>query len=260
MEVLKAALLGLVQGVTEILPVSSDGHLAVVQRLLGTPESSRLALTAALHLGTGLALVFFFARPLARILAGGFSRERSVRRWGWGTIVRLAVATVPAVAAALLLEDRLAALTKSTMVAGVMLAVNGVLLLVSRRAPGHGRALTLMPALLVGIAQVPALLPGISRSGATICVALFLGVTAEEAFEFSFLLAIPATIGAGLFELLKHRGAGFAPQPLAVGIATAFLAGLGALWLLRGLVRQRRLFLFGFYCLVVAGLVLALMR
>ncbi|MBM3316060.1 undecaprenyl-diphosphate phosphatase [candidate division WOR-3 bacterium] len=259
MTLVKALLLGAVQGFTEILPVSSDGHLAVVQELLRTGPDWRLALTAVLHLGTGLALVvFFFPRlgSLTRAALGADPRQRSEGRALFG---RLALATVPAVAAGLLLEDHLAGLTTRMPVVAACLAANGLWLLLSGLGRDRGRGIGLAYAVLIGVAQVAALLPGVSRSGTTICFALLLGVPGLTAFEFSFLLAIPATLGAGAYALARHWSELPGPGFVLAGLAAAFVFGLCGLWLLRSLVRRGRLVWFGVYCLSAAA-ALALLR
>lgn len=258
MTLMKAMLLGLVQGITEILPISSSGHLVIVQSLLLLPESSRLGLTAALHIGTGLALVCFFARRLGLIVAGVSSRREDERRENWRLVGRVALATVPAVVAGLLIEKRLQALTAGMTAVGILMLLNGTMLVVSRWARSHGRRLTLLPALVIGLAQIAALLPGISRSGVTIVTALFMGVASADAFEFSFLMAIPVTLGAGMYELLKLNADVAQMRELAAGIVVAFLLAMGALWTLRRLVTGGRAWWFGCYCWVVG--LLALLR
>jgi undecaprenyl-diphosphatase len=253
-----ALLLGTAQGITEILPVSSDGHLALLQQVLGTGAETRLALTAALHLGTGVALVLFFFRRIAGLVRDAFGPDARPRAESWLFVGRLALATVPVAAAGVLLEERLAGLTAVVPVVAACLAANGVMLLLTRLGRDSGRSIGWAEAALIGLVQVTALLPGVSRSGTTISLALLLGVGGMAAFEFSFLLAIPATLGAGAYALVRHwpelPGVGF----VAAGIGAAFAFGLAGLALLRGAGRSGRLFWFGAYCLAAAAAALLL--
>lgn len=257
---LQATVLGLIQGATEFLPVSSSAHLAIIEYLWRMPESARLGLAAALHAGTALSLIVFFGRRLVGIIRGAFDSRVEVRQVSIRFIGLVALATVPAVLVGLLLGDVIdRAFSSPATIAGLLL-VTGALLYATRLRPGGDRPLDWRRALVIGIAQAAAILPGISRSGATIAVGLLLGLGRDEAFEFSFLLSVPVVVAAAARELVRLDRLAFATGPLVLGIFLAFLSGIGALLLVRRAVVGRRLYLFAFYCWL-AGLVgLALVR
>ncbi|MEO0073200.1 MAG: undecaprenyl-diphosphate phosphatase [candidate division WOR-3 bacterium] len=256
MELYKALLLGAIQGLTEILPVSSDGHLAVLLRLLRYHDGSGLYLTAVLHLGTGLALMAFFLPQIFSMLRCFFSRNVPLARSGRLLVGRIALALAPVVAVGLLVGDCLERLSASKLVVVACFATNGIILIVTTLARDRNRSLDWTVASVVGLAQVFALLPGISRSGVTIATALLLGVSVVEAFEFSFLLAVPVTLGAGVLALLKESSRLPGAAVTTVGVGGAFVFGLVGLFLLRRLVKAGRLSWFGFYCLVLAAMLL----
>jgi undecaprenyl-diphosphatase len=251
--------LAVVQGVTEFLPISSDGHLAVIKPLLfgsGTPPSS-LDLTIALHLGTLGSILVFYHRRILRLL----TEDRRV-------VPLLVIGTIPAVALVLvakkLLDQQLEAVLESPLLAGFMLPVSGAALLWSLRQPPGSmeyRDLPWWKSLLIGIAQAAAILPGLSRSGSTIAAGLGLGMSRRAAASYSFLLAIPALAGAGAYEglsLLKDREPLSAPASyLAIGAGVSFAVGLLALRLLNALLERGQLHWFGWYCIVLGAIVVA---
>lgn len=264
MNTLQAMLLGLLQGLTEFLPVSSSGHLVVAQELLGVQEPGIL-LEVALHFGTLLAVILVFARDLARLvrdgLAGLSMRLRGASREDvlehaphYATAWAVALGSVPAAIVGLLIKTAVPGTMESLPLVGVCLMFTGLVLLASRRAPeGVGDLVGPRRGFLVGCAQALAILPGISRSGLTIVAGRFLRMPPETAGRFSFVLAVPAMLGAGLLEvpaLLEAGGRSSANlTSVAAGTAVAFGAGLAALvWLLR-LIRRGQLHWFGLYCL-----------
>ncbi|MEO0079252.1 MAG: undecaprenyl-diphosphate phosphatase [candidate division WOR-3 bacterium] len=244
----QAVVLGLVQGVTEILPVSSDGHLAVVQRLLGMPAGTRVALTAALHLGTALALIGYFAPRVWSIVSGALGRESEPQAENRRLIGRVVLGCIPAVLAGVLLEGPVEAASSRMAVVGILLVINGGLLYGTRFRPRAQRRIGWGTAMMIGMIQALAILPGISRSGSTIGLALLLGIGAEEAFDFSFLMALPLTAGAAVYELLKLDFSALAPANVALGICSALVSGLGAIVLLHRIVVRGRFYRFGLYC------------
>ncbi|MBN2538263.1 undecaprenyl-diphosphate phosphatase [candidate division WOR-3 bacterium] len=260
MTLLESVLLGLVQGATEFLPVSSSGHLLLVEHLLAVPAEVRLALTAALHLGTAFALLGYFARRIGGLAAGLWARGPARRRASLGFAGLVLLGSLPAAGVGLGLGDAVDAAFSRPAVAGAMLLVTGGLLFATRYARDRSRPVGWRVALLVGLAQAVAIMPGISRSGATISVALLLGVGAVEAFEFSFLLSIPAVLGAAGLELARFDWSVVRPLSVAVGAVVALAAGLGALVLLRRAVVGRWLPWFAPYCWLVGTLVLLLLR
>lgn len=284
MEWLEALILGVVQGITEFLPVSSDGHLTITQMafawLTGQSRSGQenLFFDIMLHVGTLAAILLYYRSAIwqggrgflldAKDVPPGFDRK-SVLRVG----LLAAVATSPLVPFALFFKKRLEEMFQSSQAAGVgFLITAAVLLLVSHRMKGpdgeKGPAQTTwLDALLIGIAQMFAPLPGVSRSGLTIAAALHLGFSRTWSVGFSLLIAVPAICGAAVFELkdaIKDPAAlGLTPERIAQTLAATVVAGLvgylAILWLIR-VVRDGRLWYFSVYLIALGALVLALSR
>jgi undecaprenyl-diphosphatase len=247
LSVFEAALFGIVQGLTEFLPVSSSGHLAVLEHIWKLPVESRLPLATMLHGATALAVIFYFAPLLVRLVRGLWAGDAGRRVASWRMIGFLLIASVPAGLVGVVFGELAEQAFSSPLLVGLMLLVTGGVLLGTRYAQPRGRT-GWMRALMVGIAQAIAILPGISRSGATIASGLYLGMERKEAFEFSFLLAIPAITGAFLLEARKVNLAMLSPASLAVGMVAAFISGLAALSVLGRLVAGQKLHWFAFYC------------
>jgi undecaprenyl-diphosphatase len=245
-------ILGLLQGLTEFLPVSSSGHLVLAQRLMDLHPS--LAVNIGLHAGSLVAILYYYRHDVTTLLrsllpgAEPDAGTRENRRLAW----HLALATVATTPVALALRDPVEGLFAEPA-AGRFLALTffltAVLLVLSElRRPGNddGRDLTWRGALLIGLVQGIAVFPGVSRSGATIAAALLLGLGAEKAARFSFLLALPIIGGAALLELPALVGE-MNVWHLLLGMASAAAAGLAALTLLVGLIRRRRFVWFSAY-------------
>lgn len=254
-ETLLLLILAVVQGLTEFLPVSSSGHLVIVAEiwssLTGQALPNQLTLNVLLHAATLLAILVYYRRRVFDLL----SKDRSV-------VASLVVGTIPAACAGLVLKSRFPTLLESSFVAGVMLLVTAALLLLARRlATGDRRYVQLSwsAALLIGIFQAAALLPGISRSGATIFAGLAVGLRRDEAATFAFLLAIPAITGAMILELpdLADAGTILPTAKLALAFVVAFLVGLAAIvWLVRWL-EAGKLHYFAIWCAVAGIAVIA---
>ena len=263
MSTLQALVLGLLQGLGEFLPISSSGHLIVVPWLLGWPEHS-LAFDVALHVGTLAAVVFAFAGDWRRLLASGLRgtlRGRPFAEPEGRLLGLLALASVPGAVAGLLLEKRAETVFRSPgLVAITMGLLGGVLFLADRRArdASPGGVTSVRDALLIGLAQGLAIVPGVSRSGATISMALFLGYGREEAARFSFLLATPITFGAAALKARELLAAGD-HSPVLVGMAAAAVSGFLAIRFLLAYVRTRDYRPFVYYRLAFAALVLGVL-
>ena len=269
----QAALLGVVQGLTEFVPVSSSAHLVLVPFLFRWPVPS-LAFDVAVHLGTALAVVVYFARDLFDILRGavrsvagrGVTRDRAHAR----LIPLLLVGSVPAAIAGLLLEglfedlftgrgavDRVGAPLTALLLVGtaaLLLSAEAVY----RRRPDRRRgmeSISVTDALVIGLFQALAIFPGISRSGATIGAGMFRGLSREASARFSFLLSLPAILGAAIIALPD-----LAPEadlgPFLVGAATAAVAGFAAIAFLLIYLRTRTMRPFALYCVLVAAVAL----
>jgi len=265
MRPLHALLLGLLQGATEFIPISSSGHLVLVPWLLGWPEPG-LAFDAMVHWGTLVALVATFRRDLI-LLAKAWLRGWWTRSWPnpEGRLAWLILlGTLPAVVVGLLLEKWFEALFSAPIAVSGLLMVSGVLLAVSERWGRYESAagqLSWRDALLIGLGQAAAIAPGISRSGATIAAGLLRGLQREAAARFSFLLATPVILGAGLLQLAKVviSGQPKAEWPmLALGFVAAAASGYLCIRLLLRYLRRRSLYPFALYCCAAGLTALAL--
>jgi len=250
MTYLEAILLGIVQGITEFLPISSDGHLLIVEYWLGR-KVDNVAINVALHAGTLLSIVVMFYRDLLATL-------RKPR-----LMVAIVVATLPLIPFGLFFKHIVDETLNNLPAAGVGLLVTSAFLFLAVRVQEGTRTLddiTAMDGLVVGLFQVLAPAPGISRSGSTILGGLLRGLTREAAARFAFLIAVPAISGALVLysrKLLKGEdGDALAIGPLAVGAAVSFLVGLGAIKLLMAVVVRRKLGGFAWYCLFLGTVVL----
>lgn len=273
MGVLEAILLGVVQGLTEFLPISSSAHLLIIPWLFGWPEPG-LAFNVALHLGTLVAVVTYFWRDLL-VMAAGLLRGLRTRRWTADPDARLAliiaIGSIPAAVAGFLGSDALDAYfhsggggDRAIMVSALLLIGLGLLLALAEWLARHRRDLndvTAWDGIVVGLAQALALLPGVSRSGSTITAGLFLGLRRDAAARFSFLLGVPAVAGAGLLEGIDLLRAGLPAEErlvFAAGTISAAVVGyLAIAFLLRFLQRHSAL-VFVWYRLVLGVTVLAL--
>jgi undecaprenyl-diphosphatase len=265
---IQALVMGIVQGLTEFLPVSSSGHLIIVPFLFGwhDPFIDSLAFSVMLHIGTLLALLIYFWADWLRLVPAGLAavRDRSLRndpdrRLAW----LLLAATVPAAIVGFLFNDIIESnVREAGLVALTLVAGGGILWLADRRGSrAKGVADVSFPvAIGIGAAQALALVPGISRSGISIAAARFAGLDREAAARFSFLMATPVTAGAAVFELRKvisgEAGVDVSVEPLVVGMVAAFISGMLAIGVLLRYVRTRSLNVFVGYRLVLAGVVL----
>ena len=252
--IVEAVLLGIVQGIAEFLPISSSGHLVILGNLLErglgihADETHNLALNVALHVGTLGSILVVYRKEIVQLL-------RQFR-----LCLAIVMATIPAGLAGVLLADHFKKAFATPLVAGCCLVVTAVLLLAGQSLERNKNQLeetTLWQAIVVGVFQAFALLPGISRSGSTIAAGLFTGLQRQAATTFSFLIAIPAIGGAATLTAWDAWQAPAANEPLlplCLGALVSFVVGLFSLrWLIQ-LVSQRKLHWFAYYCLVVAVL------
>lgn len=248
-------ILAVIQGLTEFLPISSSGHLIIFQKLFNFAEPPVL-FDILVHVGTLGAILIYFRKELKHILNGLVSKERE----SWHILLMVLVGTIPAVIGGLLLQNYLTQIFNSLRLVGVTLLVTGGLLLVSRQFKSLNRRfsqLKWLDALFVGTFQALAILPGISRSGATIISGLWRKFDRETAFQFSFYLAIPAILGALILQIpdLIYSPCGYLEQGI-LGMLVAGLIGYGALIILEKVLLSAKLWLFGFYCLALGIVVL----
>ena len=254
---IRYAILGAVQGLTEFLPISSSGHLVLAQRVIGLDPPGVL-LEALLHWGTLLAVVFVFRADLLA-MARSLTPRGTIE--GRKEIGLIAAGTVPIVVLGLLLRASMDRIFTSATVLGASLLATGLVLsltgIIRRRAERNQTRF--LDAIVIGLAQAAALLPGLSRSGMTISAGIFAGLTPSRAARFSFLLAIPALFGAGLLSLWDAVHASGTETPwlgLTVGAIVAFVVGLVAIKALLALIARARLWVFSFYCVAIGILVL----
>lgn len=261
MDALKILFLAVLQGITEFLPVSSSGHLAIAHNLLGIEEPPAF-LAVMLHFGTLLSVMVYFRRRIADILRGLFSGKRETVR----LCANIAIASVPAAISYFLLGDFIENCFEGNVkfVGAMLLATGAVLLSMRFLSGGRAAALKARGALAVGIAQALALLPGISRSGSTIAAARFLGMKGEPAAEFSFLMSLPVLAGAVVLQLLKflkgetHLSSGESALPVLCAVLVSAVVGYFSIRLLMRALAGRRFWLFGLYCICAGLLALCL--
>ena len=254
-----AAVLGAIQGATEFLPVSSSGHVALGAMVFGVSEEMPLSMVVLLHFGTLIATVAVFRTDIATLTRSAWTGARTPKAWFESDDGKLAVgiivASIPTAILGLVLESRVEEFSRVGWIVGLGLLGSALVVASTRRGGGTLDVLPLSKALIVGVAQGLAVMPGLSRSGTTIAVAMMLGLTGPAAFRFSFLLSLPAVAGATLLSL-RHtdelRALG-ASGP--VGGLVALIVGTAALLWLRAIVKQGRFWLFAVY-LVPLGLVL----
>jgi undecaprenyl-diphosphatase len=267
--IIQALVLGIVQGATEFLPISSSGHLVLVPWLLDWPEPG-LAFDTIVHWGTLMAVLAFFWRDLvalARAWASSLverSLDQTEARLAWLIIV----GTLPAALIGFLWEDFFESLFRSPGRVAALLLVTGAILALSERLGKRQRSmgdLNWLDSVLIGLAQACAIAPGISRSGATIAMGLLRGVKRETAARYSFLLATPIIFGAGLWqliELFQAEAVGTQLPPLIVGFLAAAISGYLCIRFLLSYLQRGRLYVFAIYCWAagIMSLTLFLMR
>jgi undecaprenyl-diphosphatase len=249
---IEALILGVIQGLTEFLPVSSSGHLEIGSVLLGLSASNNLLFAITVHLATALATAVAFRKDIGQLVIGLFRKDPDTWRFALAIIISM----IPVGIVGVLWKDAIETFfVGNMMLVGSMLLVTAILLAFSHFASAGDKSVGPFRALMIGVAQAIAVLPGISRSGATISSALLLGVDRAKAARFSFLMVIIPILGAAL---LKAKDISSAPEALAIdtfsliiGFLAAFISGYFACkWMVR-LVTQGRLLFFSIYCAIV---------
>ena len=253
MDVLDAVILGIIQGLTEFLPVSSSGHLELGKAILGdtsVPEES-LLFTVVLHFATALSTLVVFRKDVFEIIGGLLSFK-----WNEETkfSLKIIISMIPAVLVGLLFEEQLEALFGGNILfVGFMLLITALLLWLADKAKNTGKSVSYTNAFVIGVSQAIAMLPGISRSGATISTSVLLGNDKTKAARFSFLMVVPLIFGKIAKDLLSgelmESSADF--SILAIGFVAAFIAGLVACTWMIALVKKSKLSWFAVYCFVV---------
>ena len=254
-------ILGVVQGLTEYLPVSSSGHLTILSTFFGIDGADNLQFTVAVHVATVLSTLVILWKEIDWILKGLFKFEMNEET---KYALNILVSMIPVGIVGLFFKDRVEeAFGSGLLIVGVMLIVTAVLLTFSYLAkPRQKEHLSLWDAFVIGVAQACAVLPGLSRSGSTIATGLMLGNKKEKLAQFSFLMVIPPILGEALLDILKAAKGedviadSIGTFPLAIGFLAAFLSGCFACKLMISIVKKGKLLYFGYYCAAVGVAVL----
>ena len=251
MEIIKAIILGIIQGITEFLPISSSGHLVLAQKIMGFTEPP-LIFDTVLHLGTLFAVVLVLWSDIWPLLKKPFQKMTGL----------LIVGTIPAALIGLLFKDFFESLFKSGKTLGVEFIITGLILFAAQRmANGHKKIkeTTVWDALFVGVMQGIAILPAISRSGLTIAGSLFRKMDRDFAARYSFLLSIPAILGATVLQFKDIKDAGAmmpSAAPLLLGFVFSFVFGVFSVKFMMKIIREGKLSGFGIYCSVLGALII----
>lgn len=240
-----AFILGLLQGLTEFLPVSSSGHLVIMGSILGVHEPG-ITFEVILHFGSLLAILIFFRKKIFLLLQSLFDSSMKKERMIIGYII---IGTIPATIIYFLFKDFFENAFKNPLLASMMLIVTGLILLSTRIKHDGTKDITLMSAIIIGISQAFAIIPGISRSGTTISTGMLLGLKPSEAAEYSFLLVIPAILGAVVLKFgeLRNLDSALIGQ-YSFGLLVTFLSSLFAVYLVLELIKKGKFEYFAYYC------------
>lgn len=252
MSFLEALILGIIQGLTEFLPVSSSGHLELAKAIQGQDLSgeSSMMMTVVLHFATALSTVVVFRKDIMEILRGLFQFKINEE---FLFAMKIVISMIPAAIVGLLYDDLIESFFGGQiLLVGIMLIVTGLLLFLADRAKNTNRKVSFSNSVVIGIAQAIAILPGISRSGATIGTSVLLGVDREKAARFSFLMVVPLIFGKMAKDLLSSEFTtdGVAMSAIGVGFIAAFVTGIIACTWMIALVKKSKLSYFSYYCFV----------
>jgi undecaprenyl-diphosphatase len=259
MSYIEAIILGIVQGLTEFLPVSSSGHLELAKAFFGDqkiPQES-LTFTVVLHFATALSTMVVFRKEILQIIGGLFRFKKNEE---FEFSVKIIVSMIPAVLIGLLFEEQLEEFFNgNVLLVGFMLLITGLLLLLADKAKNTNKPVSYLSALIIGLSQAIAMLPGISRSGATISTSVLLGVDRTRAARFSFLMVVPLIFGKVAKDVLdgviSFRDENF--MVMSIGFLAAFISGLIACNWMISLVQKSKLYYFSIYCFVIGTLSIA---
>lgn len=253
MTLIEAIILGIIQGLTEFLPVSSSGHIELGTVLLGVQSEDNLLFSVIVHCATALSTIVVFRQDITNIFAGLFTMEWNESK---DYAAKILLSMVPVLIIGLMFKDQVESFFGgNVLLVGLMLLLTGTLLALTYYAKDQAGMVTYPKALIIGIAQAVAIMPGISRSGSTIATALLAGVEKGRAAKFSFLMVLGPIIGASLLELKDYLEApvahGIGTMPLVVGFLAAFVSGLLACQWMIAIVRRGKLIYFAIYCFII---------
>ena len=259
MEIINAIILGIIQGLTEFLPVSSSGHLEIAKAILGEGKvgEESLLMTVVLHFATALSTIIIFRKDLIEIFLGLFQFKNNE---AFQFSLKIVLSMIPATLVGVFFNDEIEALFGGALtLVGSMLLITGLLLLLADRAKASEKQVEVKDAILVGISQAIAILPGISRSGATISTAVLLGIDKEKAARFSFLMVVPLIFGKMAKDFFSGEISATDTNFLVlfIGFIFAFLTGmLACKWMIK-LVKSSQLKYFAYYCFAIGSIVIA---
>lgn len=272
METFEALILGLLQGLTEYLPVSSSGHLAIGSHILGIEAEENLMFTVAVHVATVLSTLVVLGGEIIRLVRGtfgplnasasGLARLNADQRY----MLNILVSMIPIFVVGIFFKDTVESIFgQGLLVVGCCLLVTAGLLAYSYYGkPRQKESISLLDAFIIGVAQAVAVLPGLSRSGSTIATGLILGNNKAHMAQFSFLMVIPPILGEALLDTIKAAKEGFSAafgdlsvMALVVGFVAAFVSGIAACKWMIGIVRRGKLIYFAYYCVAVGAVTLA---
>lgn len=252
MSYLEAIILGVIQGLTEFLPVSSSGHLEIANALFGIKEGDNLMFAVAVHGATVLSTIVVFWREICRLFVGLFRFEMNPETQ---FIINIVISMIPVAIVGLFFKDYVESLfTSNMLLVGSMLIVTSILLALSGRIGKRNQSITPRSAFMMGVAQSVAVLPGLSRSGSTISTGLMMGVKADEVAKFSFLMVLAPIIGINILDIIKFSatpGDSMAMGTIIAGSIAAFITGTLACSFMVKVVKRGKLKWFSIYCLVV---------
>ena len=252
MDIINAIILGIIQGLTEFLPVSSSGHLEIFKALLGEEKlaDESLLMTVVLHSATAFSTIIIFRQEIIKIIKGLFRFKQNESFW---FSIKIIISMIPAAIIGFFFKSEVDLLFNGNLtIVGSMLILTGILLFLADTAKVSEKKINLRSAFLIGLSQAIAIIPGISRSGATISIAVILGVDKENAAKFSFLMVVPLIFGAQAKELMTTRNIpDESLYPLIIGFFFAFITGIIACkWMIR-LVKNSQLKYFSYYCFCI---------
>ena len=256
MSVFESLILGIIQGLTEFLPISSSGHLELGKAIFGSEAIGQesLFLTLVLHLGTALSTLVVYREDIMDLLRGIFSFKKNESH---EFMLKIIISMIPAVIVGLFFEKQISVLfDKNLFLVGSMLLLTGIILFWAEKIRRTSGKISNRKALFIGLIQAIAILPGISRSGSTIAGALILGIDRDKAARFSFLMVLPLIFGSMTKSLIEFKGVPeqFEIIPIFFGFFASFITGIFACKWMIGLVKKSQLIYFSFYCFVVGGI------
>ena len=254
MEWYEALILGIIQGLTEFLPISSSGHLEIASFILKTEQSQNLVFTVLVHIATAISIIYVFRDDIFKIIKGVFNfKSKEI-----DTVLKIIVSSIPVGIIGILFEDRVESFfTGNIILVGSMLLITSLLLFFTYFSKEEGRSVSFVDALIIGFAQAFAILPGISRSGATISAAIFLKINRQEATKFSFLMVLVPIFGILILKIIggltsdEIAGANLISLPYVIGFLSALFSGIIACKLMLKIVKESKLIYFSAYCLLI---------